>query len=112
MKYFTALYMMPVAGLEEWMAKPEDERKEAETKMKAEWDAWLTAHTGSVLKTIGLGKTMRVTAEGSTEIRNGLMLSSYVAAESLAAAAEVFKNHPHLTIPGASIEIMETNELG
>jgi hypothetical protein len=111
MKYFTALYQMPVEGLEGWMSKPEDERKDAETKMKGEWDAWLAEHKDSVLNTIALGKTKRVSASGVQDAKNGMMLSSYVQAESLDAAAEVFASHPHLQLPGATIEVMETNQL-
>ena len=111
MKNFTALYMMPTEGLESWKSKSEDERKEAETNMKAEWDAWLAEHKDSVLNTIGLGKTKRVSAEGAQDTKNGMMLSSYVQAESLDAAAEIFSKHPHLQIPGATIEIMEANPL-
>jgi hypothetical protein len=112
MKYFTALYMMPVEGLEGWMNKPKEERKEAETKMKADWDAWLAEHSDAVKNTIGLGKTKRITASGVEDAKNGLMLSSYVEAESLEAAGKLFKNHPHLGIPGATIEVMEVNQLG
>ncbi|MDB4992050.1 MAG: hypothetical protein JWL75_295 [Parcubacteria group bacterium] len=103
--------MMPVEGLEGWMAKPEEERKGAEDKMKTEWDAWLAEHKDSVLNTISLGKTKRVTAEGVNEINNGMMLSSYVQAESAEAAAEMFKNHPHFGIPGAFIEVMEAKQM-
>lgn len=39
MKNFTAPYMVPVGGLNDWMAKPEGERKAAETQMKEDWDA-------------------------------------------------------------------------
>lgn len=112
MKYFMALYMMPTEGLEAWMAKPEEERKEAEAKMQEDWNAWLKEHADAVKNTIGLGKTKRITSEGIADARNGLMLSSYVEAESPEAAAEIFKNHPHLGIPGASIEVMETSPLG
>ena len=111
MKHFTVLYEMPVAGLNDWMAKPEEERKTAESAMKEEWDAWLTAHKDSVLNTVGLGKAIRVSASGIENAQNGLMLSSYVQAESAEAAAELFKNHPHLQIPGATIEVMEANPL-
>ena len=102
---------MPVEGLEAWMSKPEGERKEAETKMKGEWDAWLVAHKDAILNTIGLGKTKRITATGSQDAKNGMMLSSYLQAESLDAAAEIFASHPHLQLPGATIEIMEANPL-
>ena len=111
MKNFTAIYMMPVEGLQEWMQKPESERKEAEDKMKQGWDAWLAEHKDAVLNTIGLGKAKKVTSDGIADASNGLMLSSYVQAESAEAAAEIFKNHPHLGIPGASIEVMEANPI-
>jgi hypothetical protein len=38
-------------------------------------------------------------------------LYAIVEAESHEAAANAFKNHPHLTIPQASIEIMAINPL-
>ena len=71
MKYFTALYQMPVEGLAEWLKKPEAERKAAEMEMKAEWDTWLEAHKSSVLKTIALGKTKRVSSAGVEDVKNG-----------------------------------------
>lgn len=112
MKHFTVLYSMPVEGLDEWMKKPEEERKGMEEQLKTEWDTWAEANAGAVLNTIGLGKTKRVTASGVEDARNGMMLSSYVQAESADAAAELFVNHPHLKIPGAVIEIMEANQMG
>jgi len=111
MKYFTVLYKMPVAGLEEWMKKPESERKDAESSLKGEWDAWVASHTKEVQNTIALGATKEVSPQGIRDIKNGLMLSSYVAAESAEAAAELFKNHPHLKIPGATIEVMEARQM-
>lgn len=111
MKNFTAIYVAPTEVLGEWMAKPEDERKAEEAKMKGEWDAWMDAHKDSVLNTIALGSTKRVSKEGVTDVRNGMMLSSYVQAESLQEAADLFKDHPHLSIPGATIEVMETRPM-
>ncbi len=111
MKYFSAVYIAPVAALEDWMKKPESERKETEAALKAEWDAWLKANAGSVKNTIGLSNAQRVSASGVTSVMNGFMLASYVEAESAEAAAKLFTNHPHLKIPGATIEIMETNPL-
>lgn len=102
---------MPVEGLNAWMAKPEAERKGAEDEYKVKWDTWLAAHKDSVLNTIGLGKSKHVDANGVTDTKNGFMLSSYVEADSLEAAAEIFKGHPHLELPGATIEIMEANPL-
>ena len=107
MKTFTVLYQMPVAGLEAWMQKPESERKSMEESLKQEWDAWLAAHKDLVKNTIGLGTTTRVSAQGASPAKNGLMLSSYVMAESLEDVVAIYKDHPHLKIPEATIDIME-----
>jgi hypothetical protein len=111
MKNFTVIFMAPALGMEEWMKKPEEERKEEETKMKTEWDAWMAKHSESVLNTIALGKTKRVSASGTEDVKNDMMLSSYVQGESAEAVAEMFKDHPHFGIPGATIEIMEARSM-
>lgn len=103
--------MAPVMAIAEWMKKPEEERKTEEAKMKGEWDAWMAAHKDVVLNTIALGKTKRVSASGVEDVKNDMMISSYVQGETAEAVAEVFKNHPHLGIPGATIEIMETRPM-
>lgn len=111
MKYFTVLYSAPIATIDEWMKKPEADRKAEEAKMKGEWDAWLAAHKDAVLNTIALGANKRATKEGVADMRNDLMLSSYVQAESADAAAEIFKDHPHLRLSGAAIDIMEARQM-
>ena len=103
--------MAPAATMEEWMRKPEAERKEAEGKMRADWDAWVDAHKDTILNTIALGKTKRVSSSGVEDVKNDMMMSSYAQGESAEAVAEVFKNHPHFTIPGATIEIMEARSI-
>ncbi len=111
MKNFTVIYMAPAATIAEWMKKPEAERKDDETKMKADWDVWMAAHKDSILNTIALGKTKRVSAAGVEDATNDMMLSSYVQGESAEAVADVFKDHPHFGIPGATIEIMEARPM-
>lgn len=112
MKNFTVLYIAPVNMLDEWMKTPETERKAGEAKMQQEWGAWMDAHKDAVLNTVSFGTTKRVSQGKIEDARNGLMLSSYIAAESLEAAGELFKDHPHLGIPGATIEIMEVRPMG
>ena len=102
---------MPIAELDKWMEKSAEEREPAEAKFKQEWDTWLAAHKDSVLNTIALGKTKEVTTGGIADARNEMMLSSYVQAESLEAAAEIFKDHPHLSMPGGRIEVVETRQM-
>ncbi len=103
--------MAPASVIEEWMKKPEAERKNEDDKMRADWNAWMSAHSDTVLNTIALGKTKRVSANGVEDVKNDMMLSSYVQAESSEAIAEVFKDHPHFGIPGATIEIMEARSM-
>ena len=112
MQKFLVLYMAPAAEIEEWMKTPEAERKEAETKMKSEWDAWMASHQAVHSgMTAGVGKTKRITKEGVADVKNDIMLSSMIEAESHEAAADMFKDHPHFGIPGASIEVMPLNML-
>lgn len=103
--------MAPAAAIAEWMQKPEAERKDEQDKMKADWDAWMAAHKDTVLNTIALGKTKRVSASGVEDVKNDMMISSYAQGESLEAVAEIFKGHPHFGIPGATIEIMDTRPM-
>ena len=111
MKYFTVIYSAPIDTLREWAKKPESERKEEEVKMKGDWNTWLDVHKDAVLNTIALGVNKQVTADGVADAPNGIMLSSYVGSESLEAVTDLFKDHPHLSIPGATIDIMEARQI-
>jgi hypothetical protein len=109
MKFFVT-YQMPHTGLDEWMKLPEDERKAQEVEMQTQWNAWMESHQSSLIETAGVGKPKRVSAAGVTDSRNDIMMYSFVEAESLEAAAEMFKNHPHFGIPGSWIEVMAVNK--
>jgi hypothetical protein len=55
-----------------------------------------------------VGKTKKTGKDGVTDIRNKVAGYIVVQAESHAAAAKLFENHPHFTIfPGDSVEVME-----
>jgi hypothetical protein len=55
-----------------------------------------------------LGKTKRVDSNGASNTRNEIGGYSVVQAESHDAATKIFgKDHPHLQMPGAWIEIVE-----
>lgn len=109
MKFFVT-YQMPHAGLDEWMKLPEEERKAQETQMQDEWNAWMAEHKDALLESAGVGKPKRITAAGIEDSRNDIMMYSFVEAESLEAAADMFKDHPHFGIPGAWIEVMAVNK--
>lgn len=106
MNKFLVLFLAPTSTIDEWMKKPQEERAEAEKKMKAEWDVWMAAHSSMFKETNSAGKTKRVTASGVEDSRNDIMMYSVVEAESHEAAAKAFEGHPHFGIPQASIEVM------
>lgn len=112
MKKFLVLYMAPAATIEEWMKKPEAERKAEEQKMQADWATWMMAHKALLTgMTAGTGKTKRISASGVEDAKNDIMLYSVVEGESQEAVAEAFKGHPHFGIPTATIEVMPINPL-
>lgn len=111
MKKFLVLYQTPVSVIEEWMKTDPAIRKDAEEKMRGDWQKWMQAHGSAVVDMAGAGKTKRVKPEGTADIRNDVMLYSVVQAEDHATAAKMFESHPHLGIPQATIDVMEINPM-
>lgn len=111
MQKFLVLYLASHEGMDEWMRRPEEERKEEDEKMMREWDAWMSEHKNMLRESFGTGKPKRVTRGNVEDARNDVMLYSIVEAESLEAAAELFKDHPHFGIPDATIEVMPLKSL-
>jgi hypothetical protein len=54
-----------------------------------------------------VGKTKQVAASGATDTKNDIGGYSIVQAESQEAAAALFADNPHLTMPRATVEVME-----
>jgi hypothetical protein len=106
MKKFMVLYMAPSAQFEQMMknATPEQQKQGMDAWMK-----WMSANKASMVDGGGpLGKTKRVDASGAKDAKNELGGYSVVQADSHDAAARLFgKDHPHLQVPGAWIEIVE-----
>ena len=71
--------------------------------------AWMTANQESIVDGgAPLGTTKRVDGEGVSAVKNELGGYTIVQAKSHDEAAELFdEDHPHLTMPGAWIEIVE-----
>ena len=111
MQKFLVLYCMPIMGLEDWMKKPEAERKAAEQQMQEEWNEWANKNAAMIVESGGAGKTKRSTANGIADVKNDVMLYSLVEADSHEAATKIFEGHPHLQIPGSWIDIMPMNKI-
>lgn len=112
MKKFLITYLAPASVIDDWKKTPPEKRKDAESKMQGEWRKWMSDHAKIFVDNgAGVGKTKRVTAQGTSDSRNDIMLYAIVEAESHVAAAKTFEDHPHLQIPQASIELMEIRSL-
>ena len=69
---------------------------------------WMKKNMASFADSGGpVGKTKQVAASGASDIRNDIGGYSIVQAESQEAAAALFADNPHLTMPTATVELME-----
>lgn len=112
MKNFLVTYLAPASVIDDWKKTEPEKRKGAEEKMQGEWRKWMSDHAAMFVdKGAGVGKTKRVTGQGTSDTKNDIMLYAIVEAASHQAAAKTFEGHPHLQISQASIEVMEINSL-
>ena len=106
MKKFMAIYMASGADFERMMktSTPEQQNKGMESWMK-----WMNENKASILEGgAPLGKTKRADTTGISDTKNNIGGYSIVQAETHDAAAKLFgKDHPHLQMPGAWVEILE-----
>jgi len=106
MKKFMVLYMASGPEFEKMMknSTPEQQKKGMDAWMK-----WMNDHKTSIIEGgAPLGKTKRVDLNGASNTKNDIGGYSVVQAESHDAATKIFgKDHPHLRMPGAWIEILE-----
>ena len=110
MKKFVVLYMASEPEFEKMRKNytPEQRKKGMEAWMK-----WMNDNKASIVEGgAPLGKTKRVDANGASNTKNEIGGYSVVQAESQDAAAKIFgKDHPHLQMPGAWIEVIEVMPL-
>ena len=108
-KTFLAIYLGTSAGMKKWEKLPAKVRHERESAGMHAWMTWFVKNEKSIAYDGGpLGSTKRINRKGISNISNEMGAFTIVQAKSHAAAAKLFKNHPHFTIfPGDSVEIME-----
>jgi hypothetical protein len=111
MKKFLVLYLAPAKVIEDWAKTDPEKRRAAEEKMREDWNKWMSEHASMITDTGAGGKTKRLTAGDLSDVKNDIMLYSFVEAESHEAAARAFASHPHLGIPQSSIEVMEVRPI-
>jgi hypothetical protein len=105
MKKFLVLYRMDMAEMQKMMASTSAEERK---KSMEEWQVWMKRNMASFADHGGpVGKTKQVAAGGATDTKNDVGGYSIVQAESHEAAAALFADSPHITMPRATVEVME-----
>ena len=111
-KKFLVFFMIPLATMNEWSKTDASVREAEEKRLREEWTKWSAEHSKMMVSTDVGGKTKNVAANGVSDTRNDIVIYSIVEGDSHDAVAQAFQNHPHLQIPNASIQIMETRAMG
>jgi hypothetical protein len=111
MKTFLAVYMGTEAAMKRagWDKLGKEEQDARGAKAFQAWMDWGNQHSAAIVdQGAPLGKTKRASSEGISDITNSMTGYVIVRAESHAAAAKLFENHPHFSMfPGDSVEIVE-----
>jgi hypothetical protein len=109
MKKFLAIYRMDVGEMQKMMANATPEQRQ---KGMAEWETWMKKKAANFADRGGpAGKTKKVAKNGVSDTRNDIGGYSIVQADSYDAAAAVFADSPHLSMPGATVEVMEITQM-
>nr|CAD6413872.1 hypothetical protein REQ54_01216 [Rhizobium sp. Q54] len=108
MPRFLAVYTMKPEDLAAFRSLPKPEQDAVDAAGVKQWAAWEDRNAGSILDRGGMvGRTTRVTKNGVAEARNPFCGYLVVEAETAEAAANLFLDHPHITVfPGDGIDIM------
>ena len=106
MKKFMAIYMASGADFERMMKNSTPEQR---SKGMEAWMKWMSDNKASILEGgAPLGKTKRADASGISDTKNSICGYSIVQAETHDAATKLFgRDHPHVQMPGAWVEILE-----
>ena len=106
MKKFFVLYKASPEQFKRWGGmSPEEQKKGMEM-----WNKWMADHKDVIVDGGPLNKVKQVTKEGITDAHNDIGAYSIVKAESLEAAAEIFKDSPHFHRSTGTIEVMDMPE--
>jgi hypothetical protein len=104
MKKFLVLYHAPVSASQQMSSVTPEQ-------IKAGMDAWMTwaNKAGNAIVDLGmpLGNGRRLTASSENDSTATVTGYSILQADSIEVLTKLLKDHPHLRMPGFSIEIFE-----
>ncbi|MDH4411809.1 MAG: hypothetical protein QE484_00775 [Rhizobium sp.] len=108
MPNYLAVYTMQPEDLARFRSLTKAEQDAIDAEGVPLWGAWELRNATSILNRGGMvGKTMRVTRDGISAATNAICGYLIVEAETAKAAAELFIDHPHITVfPGDGVDIM------
>jgi hypothetical protein len=109
MKKFVAIYMAPIAAMDELRKNRSPERMK---EIDDSWMKWVKSHEKSLVdRGSPTGKNKRVTKDKVQDVKNEILGYSVVQAETHEEAAKLFQDAPNLQIPGAYVEVLEHFEM-
>ena len=108
MPRFLAVYTMHSDNLKRFRALPKEEQDAVDAVGIKQWEDWEKTNAASFVDTGGMvGKTLRVSRQGTQAATNDICGYIIVKADSIEAAARIFENHPHFAqFPGDAVDIM------
>jgi len=108
MPNYVVLYNAPVSA----PAQMENNDPDMAAAVMQAWNDW-SARAGNGVVDLGtpLGNARRVGAGGATEANTEVAGYSILQAADIDSAVALLDGHPHLQMPGASIEVHETLEI-
>ena len=114
MKKFFVLFCIPAEAIQTWMTDVDEAtRKQQTDDMMHSWAAWMEENEKFIVdKGLPVGKTKRITGKSIADARNDINWYLVVQAESHEAATELLKDHPHLQIPSAYIDVSDSSRAG
>ena len=97
------LYYAPVSAEAQMNVSPEEMKKGMEP-----WLAWFKKAGKAIVDSgAALGKAVCVDKKGSSKSQSHVTGYTIVQAKDIDAVKELVKDHPHLMMPRASIEVLE-----
>jgi hypothetical protein len=105
LKKFIILYTSPMSVHEQMENSNPEEMK----KVMGEWMAWGDKNKSALIDFgTPLGKSIKVTKDGQSDLQTSVAGYSILSAESLEQVGEMLKDHPHLNMPGGcEVEVHE-----
>ena len=108
MPRFVAVYTMKPEELAAFRARPKSEQEAVDKVGLKAWEEWSKRNAAAIVATdVMVGKTVRVAKSSIADAQNQIAGFLIVEAADIAAAAGLFRDHPHITVfPGDGIDVM------